>query len=201
MKRAWLYPLFVLLLVVAGVAAFSLGRLLNAQAPAGSSSDGLSGTALDPVPLAEVTLENAAGDPVQMGDFNKPTLVYFGFTKCPDVCPLTMSRLASFYDKLAEPEALQVVMVTVDPTDTPEITNTYARSFNPNFIGLSGSNSQLAEAWQAFYIGARELEDGSYLHPDAVIVLDSDAQMRLIYGPASIPALETELETIVAQDW
>jgi protein SCO1/2 len=72
----------------------------------------------------------------------KPTLLYFGYTHCPDVCPLTMSNIAVAYKKLskADQEKLQVVFVTTDPKrDTPqELTKWLKGSGSPDFIGLTG---------------------------------------------------------------
>src|SRR5690606_41484390 len=68
-------------------------------------------------------------------------LVFFGFTRCPDVCPLTMAQLSSAYGAVGEPEDLKVVMVTVDPEhDTPEVVGAYVERFHPAFVGLTGTN-------------------------------------------------------------
>ncbi len=69
------------------------------------------------------------------------TLVFFGFTHCPDVCPTTMAFLNQFMQRLegTEAEDTQVVMVTVDPArDTVEVLSEYVPFFNPDFIGVTG---------------------------------------------------------------
>ncbi|OON79206.1 SCO family protein [Streptomyces tsukubensis] len=71
----------------------------------------------------------------------KPTLVYFGYTNCPDVCPLTMSNIAIAAKKLpaAEQKKLQVVFVTTDPKrDTPEALGKWLKGQDPDFTGLTG---------------------------------------------------------------
>ncbi|MCW5250055.1 SCO family protein [Streptomyces sp. SHP 1-2] len=71
----------------------------------------------------------------------RPTLVYFGYTHCPDVCPLTMSNIAVAKQKLSEADqdALQVVFVTTDPDrDTPEALGTWLKGVDPQIIGLTG---------------------------------------------------------------
>ncbi|WP_199549043.1 SCO family protein [Streptomyces sp. N35] len=75
----------------------------------------------------------------------KPTLIYYGYTHCPDVCPLTMSNLAVAKKELekklpkAEIDKLQVIMVSSDPErDTPEHLGTWMKSQDPSFIGLTG---------------------------------------------------------------
>ncbi|MGW2341966.1 SCO family protein [Streptomyces sp. NPDC001661] len=72
---------------------------------------------------------------------NKPTLIYFGYTHCPDVCPLTMSNIAVAKKSLpkAEQDKLQVVFVTTDPDrDTPSVLGKWLKAQDPDFIGLTG---------------------------------------------------------------
>ena len=69
------------------------------------------------------------------------SLVFFGFSNCPDMCPLTLSELGDFYcarTESAQPP-LNVLFVSVDPADTPEIIGEYLLGFHPDFIGLSGT--------------------------------------------------------------
>ncbi|KPC68403.1 hypothetical protein ADL35_43725, partial [Streptomyces sp. NRRL WC-3753] len=71
----------------------------------------------------------------------KPTLLYFGYTNCPDVCPLTMSNIAIAKKALpkADQEKLQVVFVSTDPEhDTPEVLGSWLKGQDPAFIGLTG---------------------------------------------------------------
>ncbi|MFD5026179.1 SCO family protein [Streptomyces sp. NPDC058373] len=71
----------------------------------------------------------------------KPTLIYFGYTNCPDVCPLTMSNIAIAKKALpkADQEKLQVVFVSTDPEhDTPEVLGSWLKGQDPEFIGLTG---------------------------------------------------------------
>ncbi|WP_425831588.1 SCO family protein [Streptomyces fractus] len=72
---------------------------------------------------------------------NKPTLIYFGYTHCPDVCPLTMSNIAVAKKSLpkSEQDKLQVVFVTTDPgRDTPSVLGKWLKAQDPDFIGLTG---------------------------------------------------------------
>lgn len=207
MNRNILYTLLAVAIVAAGVAAFSLGRLLQARNSAetvstastnsvGPAPEGLAGTRFaEPVDVSAVSLTGPSGE-LSMDDFGKPMLVFFGFTHCPDVCPLTLSRLSQLYEGVDEDD-LGVMMITVDPEDTPEITHAYASGFHPDFIGLSGSNSELTAAIKAFYIGAQELPDGLFSHTGAVIVLDASGRMRYVYGEPSIPELEQDLPIIL----
>lgn len=76
----------------------------------------------------------------------RPTLVYFGYTHCPDVCPLTMNNLAVAKKQLpkAEQDKLRVVFVTTDPDrDTPAALRTWLKGIDPDFIGLTGDFSTI----------------------------------------------------------
>ncbi len=88
------------------------------------------------------------GEPFTPEDLQgKWSLLFFGFTYCPDICPTTMALLNRFYQQQQEgdyAEDLQVVMVSVDPArDTPEKLHEYVRFFNQDFIGVTGEFLQL----------------------------------------------------------
>ncbi|MFB6812981.1 SCO family protein [Streptomyces sp. NPDC056347] len=86
----------------------------------------------------------------------KPTLIYFGYTNCPDVCPLIMSNIAIAKKALpkADQDKLQVIMVTTDPErDTPSSLGTWLKAQDPSFIGLTG-------AFPAIQAGARQIGIG-----------------------------------------
>jgi protein SCO1 len=193
-KRSWLYTLVAVLLVAAGVAAYSLGRVVGDN----QANASLSGTALQtPVDLSDVQLKTSEGD-FQFADLKgNVVIVFFGFVRCPDVCPLTMSRLAEIYRTVGEPEDLAVVMVTVDPeNDTPELVMNYAAGFHPKFIGLSGDNSQVAEAAKRFFIGY-SATDGGVVHTDPVLILDRNGAMRRVYSQSNLPQLQNDLPRLL----
>jgi protein SCO1/2 len=177
-----------------GYGAFSLGRALR-RAPE------LAGTPLQrPVAVGDVSLVNASGDVVRLSDFQAPVkLIFFGFTRCPDVCPLTMSRLANIYRDLGEPEALQVIMITVDPAfDTPEVIQRYAAAFHPSFVGLSGSNSDVARAAQTFFVGYQSIDEANFTHTDAVFVVDAANRFHRIYNQSNLRYLAADLAVLLA---
>lgn len=84
------------------------------------------------------------------------SLVFFGFTNCPNVCPLSMLELSRFYERLlleTELEPPQVIMATVDPgRDTPARMTEYLSDYNQDFIGLSGDAGQLQELARQLYV-------------------------------------------------
>lgn len=99
------------------------------------------------------TLVNGQGETVTDADvITKPTLVYFGYTFCPDVCPLDAARNAEALDLLADMgSGAQAVFISIDPKrDTPELIGDYAGYMHENMIGLTGSPEQVAAASQAY---------------------------------------------------
>ncbi|MDO6584292.1 SCO family protein [Salipiger sp. 1_MG-2023] len=99
------------------------------------------------------TLVNSAGQTVTDSDvITKPSLVYFGYTFCPDVCPLDNARNAEAVDILEE-QGYDVtpVFISIDPErDTPEVVGEYAGVFSDKMIGLTGSPEQVKAASQAY---------------------------------------------------
>lgn len=178
-RRFWLsFIVSAVALTAAGVIFF----LLRPAAP-------LAGTELNnPVPVSGLQLVNHHGQAVDLAeDFEgQVTLVFFGYTRCPDICPLTMARLAQAYQKLERTDGLKVVMVTVDPGhDTPEVLADYVQRFHPDFVGLTGSNTQVAEAARTFFVGYAG-EAPTVAHTDMVMVLDRAGNMRYMYGTEAV---------------
>ncbi len=129
----------------------------------------------------------------------KTLLLFFGFTNCPDVCPTTLAQLARIYVDMGEPEDVQIAMVTVDPDhDTVDITQQYASSFHPSFLGFSGSQEQIASAAKKFFVGFRELpkEAGQFIHTDSVVVIDKEGKMRLVYTAERLEHLPEDLKKL-----
>jgi protein SCO1 len=181
----------VALLGAAGAAAYLLGLRL-APGPE------LAGTALqNPQSVGHHTLVDASGRErtlLEASGGARVTLVFFGFTRCPDVCPLTMARLAKIYGDLGEPDDVQVIMITVDPeADTPEVVGRYAAGFHPSFIGLSGSSGQVAAAARAFFVGYADVGGGQFTHTEVVAVVDREGRLRYVYGNDKVPRLAADL--------
>ena len=98
-------------------------------------------------------LIDKTGKTVTDTDFvTEPTLIYFGYTFCPDVCPLDMARNAAAVDILAERGVdATPVFITIDPArDTPEIVGEYADNFHEKMIGLTGSAAQVDAASKTY---------------------------------------------------
>jgi protein SCO1 len=183
--------LAVVLTATAGLGAYVLGTLMAPRpAPAGTALQNppdVGGNVLVEPGGRELTLLEAT-------DGAAVTLVFFGFTRCPDVCPITMARLAKIYRDVGEPEDVRVVMITVDPeVDTPEVVGRYAAGFHPAFLGLSGSNAQIAVAARSFFVGYADVGQGQFTHTEMVAVVDREGRMRYVYGSDRVGQLEFDL--------
>ncbi|MCP3754963.1 SCO family protein [Streptomyces sp. NPDC056773] len=123
------------------------------QAKAGSA------TVLDrPFDKPDVVLTDTTGKPWNLREQTKgkPTLIYFGYTHCPDVCPLTMSNIAVAKKALpqADQDKLQVVFITTDPErDTPESLGSWLKGLDPAFTGLTGDFATIQAAARSLGIG------------------------------------------------
>lgn len=114
------------------------------------------------------TLVDAGGREVTDAEvFTAPSILYFGYTYCPDVCPLDAQRNAEAVRLLDERGILATpVMISVDPArDTPEVMGRFAANFHERMIGLTGSEAQVAAASRAFrtYYARADDDPDSYL--------------------------------------
>ncbi|MDB6178127.1 SCO family protein [Paracoccus sp. Z330] len=118
---------------------------------------------------ADFTLTRDDGERVTAAQvFTKPTLLYFGYTFCPDVCPLDNARNAEAQALLAEQgKDAQMVFITVDPRrDTPEVLADYTDMISDEMIGLTGTDEEVAAAnkgWRNYYKANDEEDDEYYL--------------------------------------
>jgi protein SCO1/2 len=132
---------------------------------------GTSGQGDASVPIGgSFSLVNQDGHPVTQDSFaGKWMLVYFGYTFCPDACPLGLNTIAEAMDQLPSSltDEIVPVLVTVDPErDTPAVLKDYVGAFSPRLIGLTGTPDQVASALKSWRVYARKGElqpDGSYL--------------------------------------
>lgn len=190
MKRVLILFISIVVLGVLGYFAFSTFK----------KPTSLHGTALqNPVDVAQVSLTNKTLGKINFSEFkDKTLLVFFGFSKCYDVCPITLQRLAKIYKDIDEPEGLQIIMITVDPaTDTVESVQKYMTNFHESFLGFSGTNSEIAEAAKTFFVGYQDLGDTQFNHTDAVYIIDINSKMRRIYGQPDFQYLENDLLSIL----
>lgn len=109
----------------------------------------------------------------------KLSLVYFGFTYCPDICPTTLRKLSTVIETLSKYNiSINPVFITVDPTrDTISVLKEYIGHFNPNFTALTGNEGQIrkvADLFKVYYAKAQESVNHSYMldHSSFVYLLD-----------------------------
>ena len=134
----------------------------------------------------DFSLTGPEGKTVSLEDFrNKVVLIYFGYTFCPDVCPITLSNLKMLMLSLEEKaEDVQVIFISIDPErDTYQKLKDYVPYFHPTFIGLTGSEAELASVakkYQTFYLKQKVESEAGYLmaHTDVVILVDQNGRFR-----------------------
>jgi len=120
------------------------------------------------------------GQPRRLGDFQgKVVALYFGYTRCPDVCPTTMATLAQAVRLLGDDGArVQGLFVTVDPKrDKPAALARYVRAFHADFLGLYGDRDAIARTANEFKVEAGEH------HSIPVFLIDPRGRLRLIVRP------------------
>jgi protein SCO1/2 len=153
---------------------------------------------LETLGQGEYRLQIAGG-----GDFNEdtlkdgPSLVFFGFTHCPDVCPTTLGDILTWQEQIEGAEALKVFFVTVDPErDTPEVLGEYV-GWVPGVKAVTGSPEEVQKALQAFRIYAAKvpLEGGDYTmdHSASVLLFDGNG------GYAGRIQYQEDMESVAAK--
>lgn len=185
---AWL---LVALLVGATIALYT-SEAFRAQFAGGGGTTAIGG---------EFTLVDQDGETVTHERFlGRPTVYFFGFTHCPDVCPTTLFELTNRLEKLGEDaEGLNAVFVTVDPErDTPEEMKRYLEAFDPRITGLTGSPEQVREMMGKWRVYAAKVpqEGGDYSmdHTATLYLMNEDGEFVGTISPAE--SEETALDKL-----
>lgn len=142
------------------------------------------GAGLLPLPIGEMsfTLTDHRGNTVQPADWiGRATMVFFGFTWCPDVCPTTLSNISGWLEELGpDADRLSTVLISVDPErDTPEALADYLSNFDPRIIGLTGPLAQIERAAAGFRARFEKVpRDGDYTmnHTAGVFLFRADGR-------------------------
>lgn len=137
----------------------------------------------------DFSLQGSDGSELKLSRYRgKVVLLGFGFTSCAAVCPVTLGTLAAAHKQLgAQASELQVVYITVDPErDDAQRMKKYLSSFDPTFVGGTGSEQQLAAVRKEYGIAAEKVAgpDGSFTHSSFVYLIDRDGRIRALmpYG-------------------
>ena len=163
------------------------------------------------LPDLKFSMTNDLGQPVTAADYRgKVVLLYFGYTHCPDVCPLTLVHLHTVLQKLGkDADDVRLLFVTVDPTrDTVPALHQYVTAFDPRVVGLTGTQdaiAQLAKRYRAFYkpepAKASSSDDYEVTHSSAIYVFDREGHARLLATPGdSNDEILHDLKILVEQN-
>nr|WP_168012260.1 SCO family protein [Halomonas salinarum] len=161
------------------------------------------------MPDLDLRLTDENGQQVEEDAFaGKTTLLYFGYTHCPDICPTSLAKIAAAIKRLDEPERdeLQVLFVSVDPErDTKASLRQYTEIFGPQFIGLTGDSSQLdalTNRYKVSYSYGEKDANGRYdvSHSSGIFVFDEQGQARLLMrGSDPISSIVNDVERLMAE--
>lgn len=181
------------LVVPVAVFALAAGIPSGCSREAAASPDGMRGTALDrPIGKVDFTLTDTDGQPFRFVERTKDrlTFLFFGYTNCPDVCPVHMASLGAVIERLPfeTRNRIAVVFVSTDPDrDTPERIREWLDSFGPSFIGLRGDIEQVNRIQESFGLppatAATPDADGNYAigHAAQVLAFQADGIARYAY--------------------
>ena len=156
----------------------------------------------------DIGIADTSGQIRRIEDFkDQVTLVFFGFTRCPDICPSTLMRLRQVRDSLGDDAGkLQVLLVSVDPErDTPDRLDAYVKNFDPSFIGLRPEPTELEKVVKAFHAIAVKVptadgKDYTVDHSATIYVYDRRNQLRLIAQPdIAIDAFAADLRRLAQE--
>lgn len=174
----------VVAIVAAGAGAYIASVARRADGPALQS-----GTALPtPKVLSDFSLVDANGAPASLATLRgHPTLVFFGFTHCPDVCPTTLALLTDVQKSVSVP-GLKVALISVDPErDTPAALSAYLNSFGGDLIGLTGPAPEIMKASRSFGVASAKVDlgGGNYTmdHSAAIFAVDTGGRVIAIFTP------------------
>lgn len=179
----------IVALLLAGLVAWPFVRNMT-----GTESQGLPGAQMG----GHLQLQSASG-PFDSSALQTPlTLIYFGYTFCPDVCPVELSRMAQVMAGLGDRQhQVSGLFVTVDPErDTLEAVKAYARAFHPEFIGLTGNNEQIRQAMRQYQVYAQRVGEGpgyTVDHSSRIYLINQAGEL------VSVFAMETDVDAMVRQ--
>jgi protein SCO1/2 len=181
--------LVVGVLLIAIVAVMNLRASLNAPPPTPTPAEGVT-LVTPPIDTHDFTLPGADGQPLSLSDMRgKWTLVFFGYTHCPDFCPTTLAEWKQIKNALGEEHAAHVnfLFISVDgERDTPEVMQRYLSRFDPSFYGMSGVETvkdRLATDFGLDYVlHTEEGENYSVDHSTRTYLLDPQGRIQYMFS-------------------
>jgi protein SCO1/2 len=195
------------------VAMLMLGLMVSGLAGCGGESPWHETDVTGSLPALDFTMTRASdGKTVTAKDFaGKVVLLYFGYTFCPDICPLTLANVSRVLRNLGDKaKDVRVLFVTVDPNrDTLPVLKKYTESFGPEVVGLRGNADQiaaLAKRYRVAYSVTPEKDGKPYTvtHSSAIYVFDQTGKVRLLITSMAAPTPDidgatADLGTLVDQ--
>ncbi len=185
----------ILVVAVAAVGGFWLAHRLDHSAPALTSGTWLP----QPRDPGEFSLIDQNGTEFTAARLKgAPSLVYFGYTHCPDVCPVTLLQLAQVVKSGVVP-GLRVVFISVDPArDTPTQLAQYVHAFDPDFIGLTGSAAMLSTVAGRIGVAFQRVDlpggDYSMDHSSTIFLMDARGHNVAVFNaPYDVKSLTRDL--------
>lgn len=193
-KVSFLTTLICFVLITVGCQSFSSGYTFN-------------GNLLDPpMEVPDFELASTQGQPYRLSDTaGEITLIFFGYTFCPDVCPLTMADVKQALVEFEQRDRVNVIFVSVDPErDTVEVLSRYMDVFDSSFVGLTDDMDKTQEVMTAFGAFAERVEvensAADYLinHTARVYLIDAQGDLLLTYPFGFEPeGLRADLEHLI----
>jgi protein SCO1 len=173
----------IVVLAIAGIAALLLVQRVTVHPPKADETTAASSFG------GPFTLTDGNGKPFSSEKLlGKPYAIYFGFTRCADVCPTTLSRMVRLRKQAGGEKALNVLFVTIDPTyDGPKQVGQYATLFNSPIIGLTGTPAQIDQVKKQYGIYAqpnpRPTAGMEMMHSATVLLFDRNGQFVTTIAP------------------
>ena len=202
---------FILVAVVALFMGLTINRVLSGKGPGDQTALIDAGVILLPQSrsLPPLSMNDQNGAPVTVDELKgKWTLVFFGYTYCPDICPTTLAQLRDIRTKLPQEavDNMRVVLVSVDPNrDTPQQLKQYLGYFDPRYIGLTAPVAdiqKLASALSIPFIPADTSKPGYTVdHSGNLALIGPDGRQRgFIRSPLNAQKLVAQLPVLLERD-
>ncbi len=156
----------------------------------------------------DFTLTAHTGKPVKTSDFSgKVVVMFFGYSHCPDVCAPTLVKLDQVMKRLGEDaKDAQVLFITVDPAhDTVQQLAGFVPRFNPSFLGLTGTDKEIAAVardYKIAYSASSQVQPGQILvdHSTGILVKDRKGKLRLLVkNDIKVEDLESDLRQLLKE--
>ncbi|WP_158178018.1 SCO family protein [Pseudomonas viridiflava] len=202
---------FILVAVVALIMGLTINRVLSGKGPGDQTALIDAGVILLPQSrsLPSLSMNDQNGAPVAVDELKGQwTLVFFGYTYCPDICPTTLAQLRDIRTKLPQEavDNMRVVLVSVDPNrDTPQQLKQYLGYFDPRYIGLTAPVAdiqKLASALSIPFIPADTSKPGYTVdHSGNLALIGPDGRQRgFIRSPLNAQKLVVQLPVLLERD-